>query len=722
MSTLAEDRAGAAHIKSLGEPIERVRTSPLYVMGLLVTAVVMALLPLIYVGLIGLVGYGVYYHATNDVSLLSGRMNTRVRFAAYAGPLVIGVVLLLFMVKPLFARAVRRDKRVSLVREHEAVLFGFVERLCEVIGAPAPRRIDVDCAVNASASLRRGLISLLGNDLVLTIGTPLVAGLTVRQFAGVLAHEFGHFSQGMGMRLSYVINRINFWFARVVYERDAWDERLVEAGRRAGGFLSVTISLAQLCVWLTRRVLWILMRVGQAVSCLMSRQMEYDADRFEVRVAGSEAFEQTVRRLHALSFASQVVHHDLWASWQEGRLADNFPLLVARKAEHCPPEVEKIIEEIIAKGRTGFLDTHPSDAARIARARAEGTEGVFRDEGPASALFRDFETMCKGATFSYYQELVGARLRPENLIPTATLISQRQTIERGRSACERYCGGPLFATRMVRLDPFSKLFQMPSAELMVQLKRASRAVSGSESVIRQVRERYGELTGAASEANRSLAVFKVHPKPYSIPAAKVDAVKQAQAKAEEELRAILPRVEKIDAAVAHRILCALAMLGADGMAQRIERGEQWKPRYRLLLDAIAALNNVSASVEELRGAQIQLVAMAEAISGEELNQSQTNQILRSMEDHQRLHLEIRDGLKESRYPYEHAEGEVSISRFAMSQLPSRNNLGATLSASGNAIDNLDALYLRAMGELAEIAEGVETALGIASKESDSAEA
>jgi hypothetical protein len=67
---------------------------------------------------------------------------------------------------------------------------------------------------------------MFGNDLVLTIGMPLVAGMSLRQFAGVLAHEFGHFSQGAGMRLSFIIRSINLWFMRVVYERDDWDERL----------------------------------------------------------------------------------------------------------------------------------------------------------------------------------------------------------------------------------------------------------------------------------------------------------------------------------------------------------------------------------------------------------------------------------------------------------------------------------------------------------------
>ncbi len=47
-------------IEAFDGPIERVWTSPLYLLGLFVVAVAMALLPLAYVALIGLAGYGLY--------------------------------------------------------------------------------------------------------------------------------------------------------------------------------------------------------------------------------------------------------------------------------------------------------------------------------------------------------------------------------------------------------------------------------------------------------------------------------------------------------------------------------------------------------------------------------------------------------------------------------------------------------------------------------------
>jgi Zn-dependent protease with chaperone function len=234
---------------------------------------------------------GVYWHAVHDVAILEGRGGGRGRLLLYLAPLIIGIILILFMVKPLFARRMRKTHPLTLNRAEEPTLHDFVDRLCEIVRAPKPTRIDVDTAVNASASFGEGSLSFLRHDLVLTVGLPLVAGLNLRQLTGVLAHEFGHFAQGGAMRLTYLIRHINNWFARVVYERDSWDDWLANASHDGGHWgITLVVALARFFVWVTRWILWILMFMGHVVSSIMLRQMEYDADRYEARVAGSETF------------------------------------------------------------------------------------------------------------------------------------------------------------------------------------------------------------------------------------------------------------------------------------------------------------------------------------------------------------------------------------------------------------------------------------------------
>lgn len=208
------------------------RPSALYQIGLALVAVTMLVLPCIYVALTALAGYGVYYFATHYFAEIwawhigFSKYGVLLKFLCSFTPLLIGGAIALFMVKPLFARRPARMQPLALNPDIDTRAYEFVHQICVLVGARAPRRIELDCDLNASASFDRGWRGFFKNELILTLGLPLIAGLTQRELAGVIAHEFGHFRQGAGMRLSYLIRRVNGWFARVVYERDAWDEAL----------------------------------------------------------------------------------------------------------------------------------------------------------------------------------------------------------------------------------------------------------------------------------------------------------------------------------------------------------------------------------------------------------------------------------------------------------------------------------------------------------------
>lgn len=120
------------------------------------------------------------------------------------------------------------------------------------MGAPVPQNSDINCDVNVFASFRCGLLGFIGKDLNLTVGLPLVAELNLRQFAGVLTHEFGHFAQGTGMRFTYIIRSISFWFARVVYEKVSVDEMLNRVAEKSDIRIGIILLLAKLFVWINQ--------------------------------------------------------------------------------------------------------------------------------------------------------------------------------------------------------------------------------------------------------------------------------------------------------------------------------------------------------------------------------------------------------------------------------------------------------------------------------------
>ena len=207
----------------------------LYYTGLVTVAMSLVILQVIYLALVAHAGYSTYRYVLRLPGDFAKMQLGILTIVVLATPTVAGVAVTFFLLKPLFAKAPAAVERLHLDRVAEPVLFAFVERLCTMLGAPAPTRIDIDLRANASASLRRGWRSLLSRDLVLTIGLPLATSLNVRQFGGVLAHEFGHFSQHAGMRLYFLIMTIRHWFARVAYERDEWDADL-ESWRKASGW------------------------------------------------------------------------------------------------------------------------------------------------------------------------------------------------------------------------------------------------------------------------------------------------------------------------------------------------------------------------------------------------------------------------------------------------------------------------------------------------------
>ncbi|HEY2953322.1 MAG TPA: M48 family metallopeptidase, partial [Verrucomicrobiae bacterium] len=321
-------------LASLADPVPKTPVSFLYQAGLFIVTLTMLALPLFYLAVIGAAAWGVFYWGKHGTFLLGSGGGVRVmifKFLLYATPLFAGVVLVFFMIKPLFARRAPHAQPLALNPGAEPFLFSFVTRLCQTVGAPFPSRIDIDCQLNASAGFRRGVFSFLGNDLVLTIGLPLVAGLNLRQLAGVLAHEFGHFTQGFGLRLTYIIRSVNGWFARVAYERDAWDLMLDEWGETEEGRLWIVVNFARLGVWFSRLLLKLLMFFGHGIGCFMLRQMEYDADSYEIKLAGSDAFETTARRMHVLAHTLDGAYKALRPGWNNAnRLPDDFPAWMLR--------------------------------------------------------------------------------------------------------------------------------------------------------------------------------------------------------------------------------------------------------------------------------------------------------------------------------------------------------------------------------------------------------
>ncbi len=698
--------------------IKRVRAGVFYQLGLLLIATAMLILPLIYLALIGLIGYGVALHAVNNLSLFEELQSARAAAVAYLTPLLVGVVVIFFLIKPLLARPGRPIRSRALKLEDEPLLYAFVGKLSEAVHAPRPVRIEVDANANASASLGGGVLGFLGNRLTLRIGLPLMATMNLRQLSGVLAHELGHFSQGGAMRLSWLIHSINNWFARVVYERDAWDEQL-QAARGIDLRLRLVVLLIIALVWLSRRVLWVLMQVGHLLSLFMSRQMEYNADWVSARAIGGAACAGALEALPAIMLAEQKSRADLARAWEERRLGDDLPALIADNLQKMPAEVRQTAVAEALAARAGLFSSHPALGARIKRVAREKSEGIFREERPAAVLLSDFAGTCREVSMDQYCAMLGPMVLHTTLVPTSELIGRQEQVVNSFEALERFFLHRLLFTRLLAPRP-TELMATPNdpRALVGELTRARAMAQQTRGFCGEAIDRYEEALNEELQLFSRLQLLKA-----GVPVGRVS-VEQAQA---ELARAVSRQAETdvelapFDHASGRRLLAALRLLHFPQLEKKLPEARRMLKQSHQILLAVEQLSALREPLVEMLRNHTALVGLLDHVKGREQNerfQTRGQLVMRHLAQAiQSLH----SGLSSANYPFEHPNGQVSLAFVAIGVPPPPDDLGALLHGGDEIFDSLKRFYYRAMGTLADHAEQVEAAAGLGPLPSDAAE-
>ena len=458
--TIADTLAPTAQLRQLApRSVPRPPSRPLYAVMLWVVALLSCLIPLIYLGLIvGLAAVGYQYYA-EWVPRSGLHLGTLI---AWVVPGFVIGVLILFLLKPVFAPRGHRPNAVTLSPEDDAEFTAAVHALCKAIGIRPPREIRLSHQVNAWVQFSPGLSGLLGGHKTLTIGLPLAAGMSTRQLVGVLAHEFGHFAQRGGMRAANIIHRVNRWLESRAYHPDAWDDRLRRwtENEGNGGWVQLICAFTLWCLWLTRLLMRGLFQLSFRMSQRLSHEMEFDADRYEAIVAGSDCFADTALRLRALAASMHEVDQLNRKAWREGKLFADLPMAVAlRLAQWNEEDWRTVSLQLEANDETRYWDSHPADQARIANAQALRASGLFLDTRPAATLFADFPALCRRVTEHFYREME-LEFGQRNLIDSAQLLGLDKLPEAITLAWDRYTNGMLGLVPL--MDP-SDATRLPAA-------------------------------------------------------------------------------------------------------------------------------------------------------------------------------------------------------------------------------------------------------------------
>jgi Zn-dependent protease with chaperone function len=695
---------------------QRLKPSALYRFSLVTVSLAMILLPLIYVGLVGLFIYALVCYAMRYSGMMEAAsyhyIGVTMVLLLYLGPLLVGTIMTFFLIKPLFAPRPQEEKTFSLNHADAPQLFALVGWICRSLEAPIPSRIDVDCKVNAGAGFRSGWRSLLGNDIILVIGLPLVAGMDLAQFAGVIAHEYGHFSQGTGMRAAYLIRQINAWFFRVVYERDKWDVALEMASEdeQTGVAMVMIFYMARLAVWLTRRLLWVLMAAGNALSCFMGRQMEFDADRYETRLVGSEVVLELMRRLRQLNLGSDVAIKQIREKWsKERKLFDQIPDFIVSRADEITAEAQEKLHASLLKRRTRLFDWHPSDAERIQRAVAAREPGIFHCTQPATSLFADFPELSRRITLNYYQSVFGRQISSEQFISTQQLkASTEHDYAADRAQILRYFHGIATELRPVIIAESKSLLVRQPANVLSELRECRQQMEDSSSSVAPAFDAFiqwqNRLFQAEQAAQMLQAGFQFEPAEFGLPEDDFDV---AQAEAQAALQSLDAELEPFETAGKTRLTDSIQLLRLPEFSAHIPDAAKLQDEARAMIWVLSRLGDVFEPLLELR----KLCATLEAVFVYRRNQPAAENVAPVVENlcteiQERVNI-IQEKTSQIRYPFHHATEQVMVNEYARNKSYHSDPVELALREGQSHSEKLLNLYVRLLASLIVIGEEVE---------------
>ena len=274
-----------------------------------------------------------------------------------AATVAYGLVRSLFMTGAKF-----KPPGPEITADEEPQLFEVIREVADKMGSEMPAAVYLMPDVNAFVAEVGGFFGF-GARRVMGIGVGLMQVDTVQQLKATLAHELGHYAGG-DTKLGGFLYRVRSSIVRVVHNLGG------------GVIASIFISYFRFFLRVTQKI---------------SRAQELAADEASVRVAGTEAHIQGLRREARGNILFQIfLRNDLAPLVDAGfRPKDLFTGFRKASKHLAKSGLKKQLDEALTNAETDEYDTHPALPERIAYAESLPTVEMTSDDRPARALLRD---------------------------------------------------------------------------------------------------------------------------------------------------------------------------------------------------------------------------------------------------------------------------------------------------------------------------------------------
>jgi len=456
------------------------------------------------------------------------------------------------------------------------------------------------------------------------------------------------------------------------------------------------------------------MMAGGMLSSLMSRQMELDADQYELKLCGSDTFISTTLRLRQLNLGSELGQKQLVMKWKkEKKLFDQIPDFIVSRANEISAETQERHYSRALKRKTRLFDSHPSDAGRIARARAAREPGIFHDPAPAVSLFVNYAELSRRLTLFFYRDLAGREIAPESLIAAEPACgSAEHDYAADRENLKRWFRGIAVDSRPIIIREPKALVFRNEEELRAEMQARRLEMEEHLPAAREAFEEFRHAETRRSQARQAAqlleAGFQFDPAEFGL--ADNDPAR-AQAEAEESSRAADRVLRAFETAGQCRLADALQLLRLPQVAAKIPNAAQWQDEAREMIFVLSRLGDFFTPLIELR----EDCGALEVLLRYRRSQPAADNLAAVLEHlatgiQERVNV-IQEQARQMRYPFHHAAEQVLVSEYARNKEYHADPFELVLREGRSHVDKLLDLYCRVLSRLVTICEEVERAAG-----------
>lgn len=415
-----------------------------------------------------------------------------------------GGVIVVFLFKFLFQKSTSNTEGyIEIKRNQHPKLFHMIDELVTEIGTQQPKKVYLTDQLNASVFYDSSFWSMFFPvKKNLMIGYALVNSSTVEELKGILAHEFGHFSQKSMKVGSYVYN-CNRIIYSLVYENDSFEQTIKKYGSKHV-LINYTLLLS---IYLMRGFQWVLKKMYDILNVSyssLSREMEFHADAVATTIVGSQVMIDSLSRMDLADKANESTMDFVNDSYKKQKKLSNYYTLQkdvltffgefnGLNFKNRYPQVSLSELDQYKKTRLNIKDqwaSHPSMEERIANIKLLNIDSKSLDIQEANSLFTDEVAVEERLTNNLYVAVDNSNLK---LIANENVFSEYKTFFDSITFDKMYNGyynykNPLVETDVVEFSPLTTSFETLFSDEIMNLLNTYYAVSNDYNDIKFIKE------------------------------------------------------------------------------------------------------------------------------------------------------------------------------------------------------------------------------------------